>query len=252
MLDAVTPLILTRDEEVNIERTLRQLEWAAEVLVVDSYSADRTVELAQDFPNVRVVQREFDTLAGQSNFGIGQATTPWVMLLDADYFVTDDLTREIAALQPPDDVDAYIIPFRYAVNGKRLRATLYPPRIVLFRRERGRVVQDGHAHRVEVPGRVLTLRAPIVHDDRKPLGRFIDRQRKYMRQEAAKLRAADPRTLNAAARIRKLRVVAPLAVLVHTLFVKRLFLDGFAGLRYVLERVIAEAILSWELMRGKP
>jgi glycosyltransferase involved in cell wall biosynthesis len=251
MLDQITPLILTRDEEVNIARTLGQLEWAAEVVVVDSHSTDRTVELAQTFDNVRVVLRPFDTLAAQSNFGIAQADTPWVMLLDADYFVTDELIRALAALQPPPDVDAYEIPFLYAVNGKRLRATLYPPRIVLFRRRKGAVIQDGHAHRVRVPGGVDRIAAPIVHDDRKSLGRFLDRQRKYMRQEAQKLRTADPRTLNLAARIRKLRVVAPFAVLVQTLFVKRLFLDGFAGLRYVLERVLAECILSWELIRRR-
>jgi len=251
MLDTITPLILTRDEEVNIARTLGQLGWAVEVLVVDSLSVDRTVEIAQSFPNVRVAQRPFDNMAAQSNFALDQATTPWVMLLDADYFVTDDLIREVAALEAPDDVDAYIVPFLYAINGRRLRATLYPPRIVLFRRGRGRIVQDGHTPRIHVPGRVLTLRAPIVHDDRKPMGRFLDRQRRYMRQEAEKLRSADPRTLNLAGRIRKLRVVAPFAVLVHTLFVKRLFLDGFAGLRYVMERVIAETILSWELLRGR-
>ena len=249
MLDRITPLILTRDEDVNIGRTLAQLRWAREVIVVDSFSIDRTLEIARSFPNVRVVEREFDTLAGQSNFGIDQARSEWVMLLDADFFVTDELTRELAALAPPLDVDAYETRFVYAVGGKRLRATLYPPRVVLFRRTAGRTIQDGHAHRVRVPGRVQRLIAPIVHDDRKSLRRFIDRQRKYMRQEAQKLRTAYPRTLNAAARIRKLRVVAPFAVLVHTLFVKGLILDGLAGLRYTLERVIAEVILSWELMR---
>lgn len=251
MLEQITPLILTRDEEVNIGRTLGQLEWAAEVVVVDSLSTDHTVEIAQSFPNTRVVQRPYDTLAAQSNFGIAQADTEWVMLLDADYYVTDELTRQLAALRPPDGVDAYEIPFLYAVNGKRLRATLYPPRIVLFRRKHGGVVQDGHAHRVRVPGRTERLDAPIVHDDRKSLARFLDRQKRYMRQEAAKLREADPKTLNFAARLRKLRVVAPFAVLVHTLFVKRLFLDGFAGMRYVLERVLAECMLSVELFRKR-
>lgn len=251
MLEHITPLILTRDEEDNIDRTLGQLEWATEVVVIDSHSTDRTVDIAQTFDNARVVQRPFDTLAAQSNFGIAQADTDWVMLLDADYFVTDELIRALAALRPPDDVDAYEIPFKYAVNGKRLRATLYPPRIVLFRRRTGAVIQDGHAHRVRVPGRVQRLSAPIVHDDRKSLGRFMERQRKYMRQEAEKLRTADPRSLNFPARIRKLRVVAPFAVLVQTLLVKRLFLDGFAGMRYVLERVLAECMLSLELFHRR-
>lgn len=249
MLDQITPLILTRDEEPNIARTLAQLAWARDVVVVDSFSTDRTLEIARQFPNVRVVQREIDTLAGQSNFGLEHVRTPWVLALDADYFVTGELIRELDALEPPPSTHAYVASFDYAVRGKRLRASLYPPRVVLLHREHATFWQDGHAHRIRVDGETGTLRGRIVHDDRKSLARFIERQRKYMRQEARKLREADPRTLNLAARIRKLVVVAPFAVLVHTLFAKGLILDGLAGLHYTFERVLAECILSRELLR---
>ena len=246
----ITPLILTRDEEVNIGRTLGQLAWAPEVLVVDSFSTDATLPIARQFPNVRVVERTFDSLANQSNFGIAQATTEWVLLLDADFFVPEELMRELESLQPPEDVDAYEARFVYAVGGRPLRASLYPPRIVLFRRARGVVVQDGHAHRVRVPGRIERLRHAIVHDDRKSLRRFVERQQVYMRQEAAKIRSTPWRELNASGRVRRLRVVAPLAALGYTLFVKRTILDGRAGLRYALERFLAEGILAAELWKG--
>jgi hypothetical protein len=109
---------------------------------------------------------------------------------------------------------------------------------------------DGHTQRVRVDGPVLPLRERIVHDDRKSMRNFIARQRRYMRDEAAKLRAADPRTLNASGRIRRLRVVAPFVVVPYLLFAKGLVLDGRAGLRYVLERFLAEAILSIALFRA--
>lgn len=250
MLADVTPLILTRDEEANIGRTLAQLAWAREVVIIDSMSTDRTRAIAASFPNVRVVERAFDSLAAQSNFGIAQIATSWVMLLDADYFVTPELVRELETLAPPADVAAYECAFRYAVFGKPLRASLYPPRIVLFRRDGGQVWQDGHAHRVRVAGEVRRLAAPIIHDDRKDFRRFLARQRTYMRQEARKLREADPKTLNAAAKMRKLVVVAPFAALVYTLFVKRTILDGWRGLWYAFERVTAELMLSLELLRG--
>src|SRR5690349_9381230 len=114
-LDDITPLILTRDEESNIARTLDQLRWAREVLIVDSFSADATVEIARRYPNVRVVQREFDSLAGQSNFGLHESRTPWVMLLDADYYVPAEFADELRALEPPSTVRAYRCAFRYAV-----------------------------------------------------------------------------------------------------------------------------------------
>ena len=251
MLDQITPVILTRDEEPNLARTLAQLEWASDIVVVDSFSTDATLDIARRFPNVRVFQREIDTLAGQSNFGIQQARTPWILLMDADYFLPDALRDELRALQPPANVHAWRAAFRYAVNGRPLRASLYPPRIVLLHREHAKVWQDGHAHRVLADGEVADLETKILHDDRKSFSRFIARQKHYMRQEAEKLRSADPRTLNLASRVRRLIVVAPVAVLFHTLLVKGLVLDGMPGLHYAWERFVAELILSRELLRTR-
>ncbi len=250
-LEDVTPLILTRDEEANLERTLGQLRWAQDVLVVDSYSTDATVEIAMRFPNVRVLQRKFESLADQSTYGIREARTPWVMLLDADYYVPEAFAEELRTLETPPDVRAYRCAFTYAVNGRPLRASLYPPRVVLLQRDHAQVWQDGHAHRVLVDGDTATLATRIVHDDRKSFARFVERQRKYMREEAEKLRSADPRSLSLPHRLRKLIVIAPFAVIVHTLFVKGLILDGLAGLRYTWERFVAELILSRELMRRR-
>jgi len=245
----ITPVILTRDEEVNIERTLAALTWAADVVIVDSGSIDSTVPIARRFPNVRVFERELDTLAEQSNFGLKQVRTPWALLLDADYVVPASLAGELRELEPPEGVRAYRAAFTYAVGGRPLRASLYPARVVLLQRDHAQVWQDGHAHRVLVDGETADLRSKIVHDDRKSFARFIERQRRYMRQEAAKLRTADPRSLSAAGRLRKLIVVAPLAVVVHTLFVRGVIFDGIPGLRYTWERLIAELILSRELLR---
>src|SRR5256885_835492 len=131
-----------------------------------------------------------------------------------------------AALAPPPDVVGYVARFRYAIDGRPLRATLYTPRAVLLRVGAFEIWQDGHTQRTRVLGRTEALHEAFVHDDRKPWHRFVERQRFYASEEAAKLRGAGPGTLNAVARLRKLRSVAPFAVLVHTLFVKGLILDG--------------------------
>ncbi|HYC87596.1 MAG TPA: glycosyltransferase family 2 protein [Thermoanaerobaculia bacterium] len=249
MLDQITPLILTKDEAPNIERTLRQLAWAREVIVVDSFSSDATVEIARRFPNVRVLQRAFDDHAAQWTYGQQQVRTPWFLALDADYFVPEALVQELSDLVP-GTARAYRASFRYAVNGRVLRASLYPPRVVLTTTAHSSFWLDGHTQRIAVDGDIADLRTPIVHDDRKSFRSFVARQKRYMRQEAEKLRLADPRSLGIAGRIRKLVVVAPFAVVVHTLFVKGLILDGRAGLRYAWERFVAELILSRELLYG--
>jgi len=134
VLEHITPLILTRDEEANIGRTLAQLAWAREVVVVDSFSSDRTVTIARSFSNVRVVQRTFDTHAQQWAYGASLVTTEWVLTMDADYFVPSPFTSELETLVPAEDATAYEAPFIYAIGGRPLRASLYPPRPVLLRR----------------------------------------------------------------------------------------------------------------------
>lgn len=250
-LDDITPLILTRDEEPNIGRTLAQLTWAREVIVVDSFSTDATVAIAGTFPNVRLVQRAFDEHAKQWTHGLQQVRTTWFLALDADYFVPGDFLREVAGLEP-GGTRGFRAPFRYAVHGKVLRASLYPARVVLAMKAHATFWQDGHTQRIAVDGDIGVLQAAIVHDDRKSFRSFLERQKRYMRAEAEKLRALDPRSLGVSGRVRKLIVVAPFAVLVQTLFVKGLILDGAAGLRYAWERFVAELILSRELLRRRP
>jgi glycosyltransferase involved in cell wall biosynthesis len=251
LLDQITPLILTKDEEANIGRSLAQLAWAREVVLLDSGSTDATLQIARGFPNVRIVERPLDTLAGQTEFGLQQVRTPWVLVLDADYYVPAEMAAEMAALEPPPNVRAYHGAFDYAIDGRKLRASLYPARIVLLQREHATVWQDGHAPRLLVDGDVARLKSKIVHDDRKTFARFLDRQKKYMREEAEKIRHADPRALSRSGRVRRLVVVAPFAVLVHTLFVKGLILDGVPGLKYTWERFVAEVILSREMLRRR-
>jgi glycosyltransferase involved in cell wall biosynthesis len=140
-----TALILTYNEEANISRTLAALSWVKEVLIVDSGSTDRTVELAKAaHPNVCVVHRPFDSHTQQWNFGLDQVTTEWVLTLDADYEVSPQLAAEIIALEPSPDHIGYWAEFEYRIYGHPLRASSYPPRIVLFKPSHARYVDDGH------------------------------------------------------------------------------------------------------------
>src|SRR5438477_1729607 len=99
----VTALILTRDEQENIGRTLSAIKWIEKVIIIDSFSSDQTLETAQPLhPNVVIVRRAFDTHANQWNFGLEQIDTEWVLTLDADYEVSADIADEIKQLNPPD------------------------------------------------------------------------------------------------------------------------------------------------------
>jgi glycosyltransferase involved in cell wall biosynthesis len=250
MLDRITPIILTLNEAPNIGATLDRLRWAPDVVVVDSRSTDETAEIVARYPNARLVQRKFDTLASQWAFGLAETgiRTEWAMRLDADFRVSQALVDEMAALDPPDDVAAYSTDFRYCILGRPLRGSLYPRSIRLFRCKRARFYQDGHTEEMAIDGRILPLAGHIDHDDRKPLERFFLSQIRYMRDEQRKIAAADPAALDLPDRLRRLRYLGPFLVLPYCLFVKGLILDGRAGFYYSLQRTIAELVLSLYLI----
>lgn len=248
-LTDITPLVLTWNEAPNLERTLARLGWAAEVVVLDSGSTDGTREIAARFTNVRLETRPFDEHTLQWNHGVDLVRTPWVLSLDADYVLGAGFEEELVALTPV--ADACHAGFRYLVGGRPLRASLYPPRAVLFQKGRCRYVKDGHTQLLEVRGATGPLRTKIDHDDRKPLSRWIASQDNYARLEAEKLLAADPATLRLQDRLRRTGWAAVPATLIYTLLVKGTLFDGWRGWFYTLQRVLAEIMLALRLLEKR-
>src|ERR1041385_409930 len=214
MLDQITPLILTYNEAPNIARVLATLSWAADIVVVDSFSDDETVAIAKSFANVRVLQRVFDNHRNQWEFGLKETgiATPWVLALDADYVVSNEVVAELEQLRPTLETVGYRASFVYCINGKRLRSGIYPPVTVLYRREAATYVQDGHTQRVALPGTIEELRAPLMHDDRKSFRRWLRSQGRYTELEARKLAGADATELRSVDRMRRWVVVVPPAM----------------------------------------
>lgn len=247
----ITPLILTFNEAPNVRRTLERLLWAGDIVVVDSFSTDTTLAVVKAFPQVRVQQRHFDNHAAQWNFGVEQCVTDWVLALDADYLLGDQLIGELREFTPQNGIDAYFARIRYCIHGRPLRAALYPPRAVLFRKNRCRYEQDGHTQRLRVEGKTGSLVGEIHHDDRKSLSSFILAQDRYAALEATKLLNAKTETLGFQDRVRRKIVLAPLLVFLYTLLRKRLILDGSAGWYYVFQRTLAEVVLSLRLLEAK-
>lgn len=248
---SVTPLVLTYNESPNISRCLARLAWAARIVVVDSGSTDDTAALVASHAGTDLHLRPFDNHTRQWNHGLDLVTTPWVLSLDADYVLTDAFITQLDTLSPAEDIDAFYAPFRYCVAGKPLRACLYPPRAVLFRKDRCRYVSDGHTQLLHVPGKSLSLTAPIDHDDRKPLTRWFWAQDRYALLEAEKLSQADPTTLRLQDKLRLKIIYAPLVTLFYTLFVRGVILDGWRGWYYAFQRTVAELMLSLRLLERK-
>ncbi len=251
MLEHVTPVILTYNEEPNLRRCLGRLGWAAEVVIIDSGSTDATARIAAEFPNTRLLVRAFDDHTTQWNFGVDAVTTAWVLALDADYVLGAGFEKELTLLKSGADTDAFFAAFRYLIDGAPLRASLYPPRAVLFRKDRCRYENDGHTQLLHIPGSSGQMKTHIDHDDRKPLSRWIASQDKYAKLEADKLMSLPPSALRLQDRIRRTMVLGPVVVFFYTLLARGALLDGWRGWYYTFQRVTAEIMLSLRLLERR-
>ena len=246
-LDAITPVVITLDEEPNIGRLLARLSWASRVIVLDSGSTDSTASIVAGVPNAEFHYRRFDSLSEQWNAAVALANTEWVLALDADHLPSDSLESELRQLSPPAETAAYRGAFVYSIFGRPLRASLYPSLPLFFRRSASAFYQDGHSNKLRVTGAVSELRSRFFHDDRKPLDRWVRNQQSYMKNERAKLQSGTE-PLDFVDRLRKSHLFAPVLAFVYVLFVKRAIFDGKAGLYYAYQRMVAEAMLALELL----
>jgi glycosyltransferase involved in cell wall biosynthesis len=251
MLEQITPLILTYNEAPNINRTLQSLTWAQQIVVIDSFSTDDTLAILRSYSQIILLQREFDSFAAQCNYGLAQVKSEWVLSLDADYVLTPELINEILALSTQVNVNGYSVRFKYCVFGKPLRGTLLPPRHVLYKREKAKYEDDGHAHRVCINGLTATLSSYIYHDDRKPLSRWLWAQERYMVIEVKKLLETPWRELSWGDRIRKQKIIAPFVILFYCLILRGGVFDGWSGWYYAFQRVLAEILLSIRLIESE-
>jgi glycosyltransferase involved in cell wall biosynthesis len=277
---SLTALVLTYNEQENLRRNLEALVWVPKVIIVDSFSNDQTLEIARSFPNVQVVQRVFDTHANQWNAGLDRIDTEWALTLDADYVLTAELQEEIKKVEPASDIALYWGEFDYCIFGRPLRASVYPPRVVLFRTKRARYVDEGHTQQLRVKGKLAKFRGKIWHDDRKPLNRWFQSQVRYSEIEAAylehgasasaqgygatrgsmELATASPSAggqgvgraeLNRVDKMRKWLIIVPLGMPIYLLLVRGLIFDGWNGWYYAFQRTVAEMMLSLRLLEQR-
>lgn len=117
----ISALAITLNEEENIETYLERLSFADEIIIVDSFSTDRTAELASKFPKTRVVKRVFDNFSAQKNYAISLAKNDWVTFFDLDEEVTESLKEEIIKTVSAPDKIAYFVKREYHFMGRKIR-----------------------------------------------------------------------------------------------------------------------------------
>ena len=186
----ITATIIAQDEERNIARAIESLRCCDEILILDSGSVDRTVELAQNL-GARVIEAGWRGYAGQKNWAAEQASHEWILSLDADEALSEALEAEILNLKKSGPkFDAYTMPRLARYLGRWIyHAGWYPDRkIRLYHRAKARWVGDFVHESVRSNGRVGNLESDILHftcDSLSEHLRTLDRYTTLAAQELA-------------------------------------------------------------------
>jgi glycosyltransferase involved in cell wall biosynthesis len=222
----LTVITITLNEERNIADCLASVRWADEILVVDSGSTDRTVELARAFTdNVMVVP--WEGYGAARNRAILQANGDWVLWLDADERVTPELATEIQEIlrNDPGEVDGYAIARRAYFLGRWIRHSgWYPGYVVrLFRKGKARFSESRVHEQLQMSGEVATARHDLLHYTDPELQHYLEKFNRYTTLAAEDMLAAGRRFS-----VLDLLVRPPFQFAKMYLF-RRGFLDGLHG-----------------------
>ena len=167
MSSKLSALVITLNEEDNIQEYLENVSFADEIIVVDSGSTDKTLEIAHSFPNVKVIHNDFVNFSSQKNFAIEQASHNWIIFFDADERIDEPLREEILdTIQQPDAKDAYIVYRRFYFMGKWIKHSGWrnDRAVRLFRKDKCRYGKEKYVHEtIECSGEVDRLKNKLDH-----------------------------------------------------------------------------------------
>lgn len=165
--EKVSGLIITFNEEKNIREVLECFDFCDEIIVVDSFSTDKTLEIAEQFPDVTIIQNKFEDFTKQRNLALNAATNDWVLFLDGDERITLQLRVEIIdELNKPEKKDAYYFYRTFFVGGEKINfsGTQNDKNFRLFRKSKAQYSESKKVHEtLEINGTTGILKHKLLH-----------------------------------------------------------------------------------------
>lgn len=201
----VSVVIIAKNEERRLEDCLKSAAWAAEIVVLDDMSTDRTVEIAKKYTD-KIFQRAMDIEGRQRNFAYDKASQPWVLSLDADERVTPELAQEITSMTQKDDPSfvCYAIPIKTFIGDEWIEGAGYYPaaKTRLFRKGKFKYEEARVHPRAIYDGKCGILKGDILHYSCQTLEQWIGKFNRETTLEADKW-MTDGRKVSGASILRK-------------------------------------------------
>jgi glycosyltransferase involved in cell wall biosynthesis len=226
MTEKLTALVPTYNEEAVIRDCLESLRWADEVFVVDSFSDDKTVEIALQYGS-RVIQHRYVNSAAQKNWAIPQSGHPWVLLVDADERVTPELRDEIRGIleQGPRHPGYWIRRANHFLGKRMNHCGWETDKVIrLFKRDMARYEEKEVHAEIELPGPLPVLQHPLLHYSFRSFSQYWRKMQLYSDWGASQLFKEGKRAGWVSIGLR------PLQRFLKMYLVRLGFLDGIHGL----------------------
>jgi len=228
MRERLSVTVITKNEEKRIAKCLESIAFADEVLVVDSGSTDRTVEIARQH-GARVIQQAWLGYGRQKQFAVDQAKNDWVLSLDADEWLSSQLATAIQQELSNLRFVAYAFPRCNRFMGRWLRhGEGYPDWSTrFFNKQKARWSTDEVHETVDASGEVGKIHADLMHESEDGLVNYLAKQDRYIRIQADKIKGS---RIGFGLRL----ALSPVFRFVKFYFFRRGFLDGYPGLIHIL------------------
>jgi glycosyltransferase involved in cell wall biosynthesis len=246
--------IITLNEEANLARTLASVQFADEIIILDSGSTDRTLEIAHAH-NAKVICEPWKGFAAQKNSAIAKCTGTWILSLDADEELTPELQAEIRALLPgKPTADAYLLRRRNLFLGRWIRhGGYYPdPKLRLFRRHAANFAPparftDRPVHEtVALEGRLETLNHDLIHHAYPTIESYIEHMDRYSTLGAQIVVSKDKTSRSSLAFYYNILIV-PASTFIYNYICRLGFLDGREGF---LLHLYHSSYTSWKYSKA--
>ena len=175
----ITAVILAKNEEKNLPRCLKNLEWVKEIIVIDDYSSDNTKKIAEKF-GAKVYQKKLVNFESQRNWALQKVKTPWVLMIDPDEEVTSEFRQEVEKVIKENKFAGFKFPRKNIIFGKWIKHTGWYPdwQLHLFRTKRGKYVGKVH-EQVVLDGKIGTLNAPLIHYNYHSISQYLQKLDRY-------------------------------------------------------------------------
>lgn len=222
-MNKVTAIVLTKNEEKKIDRCLEALKFTDEIIVIDDYSSDNTVKIAEKF-GVKIIKNSLTSFSQQRNLGMKNAFNEWVLFVDADEIISKELSGEIKEKINDPSYDGYLIKRNDNFLGRDMKhgdlGNVWLMR--LARKSKSKWIGDIH-ETLKIEGATSRLKNTLLHSSHENVSEFITKIDKYSTMRANELKSDHIKSSFLDI------LVFPCGKFLYLYFLRLGFLDGIYG-----------------------